>query len=44
MIGLERAKEMATRLREEAQAALAVVQVDTGRLAALTDYIADRSF
>jgi farnesyl diphosphate synthase len=44
MIGLERAKEMAARLREEAHAALAVVQVDTGRLAALTDYITERNF
>jgi farnesyl diphosphate synthase len=44
MIGLERAKEMAARLRKEAHTALAGIQVDTGRLAALTDYIADRSF
>ncbi len=44
MIGLERAKEMAARLREEAHAALASIQVDTGRLAALTDYITERNF
>ena len=44
MIGLQRAKELAASLREEAHAALADLQCDTGRLAAVTDYIADRSF
>ncbi len=44
MIGLERAKELAAHLRGEAHAALDLCEVDTGRLAALTDYIADRSF
>jgi farnesyl diphosphate synthase len=44
MIGLGRAKELAAHLRVEAHAALDLCEVDTGRLAALTDYIADRSF
>jgi farnesyl diphosphate synthase len=44
MIGLERTKELAAHLREEAHAALAASRVDTTRLAALTDYIIDRNF
>ena len=44
MLGLARAKELAARLRVEAHAALAACRIDTARLAALTDYIADRSF
>ncbi|MEW6164059.1 MAG: polyprenyl synthetase family protein [Pseudomonadota bacterium] len=44
MIGLERAKELAARLRGEAREALDSCRVDTRRLAALTDYIVERSF
>jgi farnesyl diphosphate synthase len=44
MIGLGGAKELAARLRAEAHTALGLCDVDTSRLAALTDYIADRSF
>jgi len=44
MLGLARAKELAARLREESHAALAGCPVDTARLAALTNYIVDRSF
>jgi farnesyl diphosphate synthase len=44
MLGLARAKELAARLRAEAHAALTDCSVDTARLAALTDYIVERSF
>ncbi len=44
MLGLPRAKELAARLRGEAHAALAECPVATPRLAALTDYIVERSF
>jgi farnesyl diphosphate synthase len=44
MIGLQRAKELAADLRAEAHAALDQCEVDTTRLAALTDYIVDRNF
>ena len=42
---IARAKELAASLRSEAQAALAAANpLDTSRLAALTDYIVERSF
>ncbi|MDX9995395.1 MAG: polyprenyl synthetase family protein [Rhodocyclaceae bacterium] len=44
MLGLARAKELAAHLRSEAQAALNACAVPTSRLAALTDYIVERSF
>ncbi|MCX8016921.1 MAG: polyprenyl synthetase family protein [Rhodocyclaceae bacterium] len=44
MLGLARAKELAASLRAEAHAALAACDADTARLAALTDYIVERSF
>jgi farnesyl diphosphate synthase len=44
MIGLPRAKELAARLRDEAQQALSTCAVNTERLAELTDFIVDRSF
>ncbi len=44
MLGLVRAKELAARLHGEACAALASCPVGTGRLASLTDYIANRNF
>jgi len=44
MLGLPRAKELAAQLRAQAHAALAACPVKTERLAALTDYIVDRSF
>jgi len=44
MLGLNHAKELATRLRNEAHAALESCACDTARLHALTDYIVDRSF
>lgn len=44
MLGLARAKALAAQLREESHAALARCAFDTARLAALTNYIADRSF
>lgn len=44
MIGIERARDLAARLRDEAHDALAACHADTRRLAALTDYIVDRDF
>ena len=44
MLGLPRAKELAAQLRAQAHAALAACPVKTERLAALTDYIVERSF
>lgn len=44
MLGLERAKSLAARLRDEAHDALDACPVRTQRLAALTDYIVTRSF
>lgn len=44
MLGLTRAKELCTRLRAEAHEALDACPLDTGRLAGLTDYIAERTF
>ncbi|MFN6961414.1 MAG: polyprenyl synthetase family protein [Rhodocyclaceae bacterium] len=44
MLGLPRAKALASQLRSEALAALAACSIDTGRLAALTHFIAERSF
>ncbi len=44
MLGLARAKELCTRLRAEAHEALDACLLDTGRLAGLTDYIAERTF
>lgn len=44
MLGLARAKELAARLRSEAQTALNACAVPTSRLAALTDYIVERRF
>lgn len=44
MLGLTRAKELAARLHDEAHAALADCPVAMPRLAALTDYIVERSF
>jgi farnesyl diphosphate synthase len=44
MLGLARAKELASRLRGEAHAALDAGSHDTSRLHDLTDYIVDRSF
>lgn len=44
LLGIARAKEMATELRIEAKAALAGFDERAGRLAELTDYIAERSF
>jgi farnesyl diphosphate synthase len=44
MLGMARAKELAQRLRDEAHDTLAACACDTRRLAALTDYIVDRSF
>ena len=44
MLGLPRSKEFAAQLRSQAHAALAACPVKTERLAALTDYIVDRSF
>ncbi|MDP1527408.1 MAG: polyprenyl synthetase family protein [Rhodocyclaceae bacterium] len=44
MLGLTRAKELSARLRAEAHDALAACPLDTGRLAGLTDYIAERTF
>ena len=44
MLGLARAKKLAARLHAEAHAALSACPVETSRLAALTDYIAERSF
>jgi farnesyl diphosphate synthase len=44
MLGLAHAKEFAAQLRAQAHAALAACPVRTERLAALTNYIVDRSF
>jgi farnesyl diphosphate synthase len=44
MLGMTRTKELAGQLREEAHAALSACTADTARLAALTDYIVQRSF
>jgi farnesyl diphosphate synthase len=44
MLGLPRAKEFAAQLRAQAHEALAACPVRTERLAALTNYIVDRSF
>jgi farnesyl diphosphate synthase len=44
MLGLPRARALAARLRAEAHAALAACPCDTRKLAALTDFIAERSF
>ena len=44
MLGLARAKELAARLRAEAHDALTACPLNTSRLAALTDYIVERSF
>ncbi len=44
MLGLTRAKELCARLRAEAHEALDACPLDTGRLAGLTDYIAERTF
>lgn len=44
MLGLTHAKELAAQLRTQAHEALAACPVKTERLAALTDYIVDRSF
>ncbi len=44
MLGLVRAKELAAQLREQAHEALRACPVPTQRLAALTDYIVERSF
>ena len=44
MLGLPRAKEFAAQLRTQAHEALAACPVKTERLAALTNYIVDRSF
>ena len=44
MLGLARAKELAASLRKESHDALANCDVDTARLASLTDYIVERSF
>jgi farnesyl diphosphate synthase len=44
MLGLARAKEFSAQLRLQAHEALAACPVKTERLAALTDYIVDRSF
>ncbi len=44
MLGLPRAKEFAAQLRSQAHEALTACPVKTERLAALTNYIVDRSF
>ena len=44
MLGLSRAKELCARLRAEAHVALDACPLDTGRLAGLTDFIAERTF
>ena len=44
MLGLARARELAAQLRTQAHAALTACPLQTGRLAALTDYIAERTF
>jgi len=44
MLGLGRAKEFAAQLRTQSHEALAACPVSTTRLAALTNYIVDRSF
>ncbi|MFN3884223.1 MAG: polyprenyl synthetase family protein [Rhodocyclaceae bacterium] len=44
MLGLPRAKALASQLRSEAMAALAACPIETRRLAALTHFIAERSF
>lgn len=44
MLGMQRAKELAQRLRDESHDHLADCAGDTRQLAALTDYIVERSF
>lgn len=44
MLGLARAKALCARLRTDAHEALDACPFDTGRLAGLTDYIAERTF